>query len=124
MYGTYIIRPKKYDIRILNVLATIGLKASSIAHEMRNDRNSISANTDYIILALQEYGMWDELSSPEKTKKAFEGNHTSYKITAAGSGYIARFSAFQPNPSYYSDMLKYYKKLYILDSTFNVVSVS
>lgn len=60
----------------------------------------------------------------EKTKKAFEGNHTSYKITAAGSGYIARFSAFQPNPSYYSDMLKYYKKMYILDNTFNVVSVS
>lgn len=62
----------KYDIRILNVLATTGLKASSIAHEMRNDRNSISANTDYIIAALQEYGMWDELLSPEKTKKAYK----------------------------------------------------
>lgn len=62
----------KYDIRILNVLATIGLKASSIAHEMRNDRNSISTNTDYIIAALQEYGMWEELSSPDKTKKAYK----------------------------------------------------
>lgn len=62
----------KYDIRILNVLATTGLKASSIAHEMRKDRNSISANTDYIIAALQEYGMWDELLSPEKTKKAYK----------------------------------------------------
>mgnify|MGYP001710549324 CR=1 FL=1 len=62
----------KYDIRILNVLATTGLKASSIAHEMRNDRNSISANTDYIIAALQEYGMWDELLSPEKTKKTYK----------------------------------------------------
>ncbi len=39
---------------------------------MRNDRNSISANTDYIIAALQEYGMWDELLSPEKTKKAYK----------------------------------------------------
>lgn len=62
----------KYDIRILNVLATVGLKASSIAHEMKNDRNLISKNTEYIISALQEYGMWDELSSPEKTEKAYK----------------------------------------------------
>ena len=62
----------KYDIRILNVLATVGLKASSIAHEMRNDRSLISKNTEYIISALQEYGMWDELSSPERTEKAYK----------------------------------------------------
>ena len=58
----------KYDVRILNVLATVGLKSSSIAHEMRNDRNSISSNTTHIIDALKAYGMWDELNSPEKTK--------------------------------------------------------
>lgn len=62
----------KYDVRILNVLATTGLKASSIAHEMRNDRNSIADNSKYIILALQEYDMWDELSSPDKTEKAYK----------------------------------------------------
>ena len=58
----------KYDIRILNVLATSGLKASSIAHEMNNDRSNIACNTQFVIDALQEYGMWDELNEPEKTE--------------------------------------------------------
>lgn len=62
----------KYDVRILNVLATTGLKASSIAHEMRNDRNSIADNSNNIILALQEYDMWEELQSPERTEKAYK----------------------------------------------------
>ncbi len=62
----------KYDVRILNVLATTGLKASSIAHEMRNDRNSISDNSSNIILALKEYDMWEELLSPDKTEKAYK----------------------------------------------------
>jgi len=62
----------KYDVRILNVLATTGLKASSIAHEMRNDRNSIADNSKNIILALQEYDMWEELQSPERTEKAYK----------------------------------------------------
>lgn len=61
----------KYDVRILNVLATVGLKASSIAHEMKNDRNSIAENIDDIIEALKEYGMWDELNSMEKTEKTY-----------------------------------------------------
>ena len=39
----------KYDVRILNVLGTVGLKASSIAHEMRNDKNSIAKNIDDVI---------------------------------------------------------------------------
>lgn len=62
----------KYDVRILNVLSTIGLKASSIAHEMRNDRNAIADNSDNIVLALKEYDMWDELSSPIRTDKAYK----------------------------------------------------
>lgn len=62
----------KYDVRILNILATTGLKASSIAHEMRNDRNSIANNCDNIILALKEYDMWDELLTPEKCLKAYK----------------------------------------------------
>ena len=61
----------KYDVRILNVLSTIGLKASSIAHEMQNDRNTIQNNVDYIIKALQEYGMWEELN---------DADHTAYKF--------------------------------------------
>lgn len=59
----------KYDVRILNVLATVGLKASSIAHEMRNDKNSIAENIDSVIAALKKYGMWDELTSDDKTEK-------------------------------------------------------
>lgn len=62
----------KYDVRILNVLATIGLKAASIAHEMKNNRNSIADNTDNIIAALDEYGFWEELTSPEMTQKAYK----------------------------------------------------
>ena len=47
-------RRYKYDIRLLNMLATSGLKATSIAHEMYNDRNSIDENVDYIIRALKK----------------------------------------------------------------------
>lgn len=57
----------KYDVRILNVFATEGLKAASIAHEMENDRNNLSESFENIINALKEYGMWDDLNSPEKT---------------------------------------------------------
>lgn len=58
----------KYDVRILNVLATSGLKATSIAHEMKNDRNNIAQNHEFIVKALVQYGMWDALNSPEKTR--------------------------------------------------------
>lgn len=62
----------RYDVRILNVLATSGLKAASIAHEMKNDRNSVSVNYDYIVSALTEYGFWEELSSPEYTELSYK----------------------------------------------------
>ena len=61
----------KYDVRILNVLATTGLKAASIAHEMKNDRNFIADSYDSIVLALKQYGLWELLSSPEKTDKSY-----------------------------------------------------
>lgn len=62
----------KYDVRILNVLATLGLKASSIAHEVRNDRNSLTQNIDYIIDALKNLKMWKELSAPENTGRVYQ----------------------------------------------------
>lgn len=62
----------RYDVRILNVFATIGLKASSIAHELKNDRNSVSVNYDYIVGALEEYGFWEELCSPEYTEYSYK----------------------------------------------------
>lgn len=56
----------KYDVRILNVLATSGLKASSIAHEMKNDRLKIFTNIPNIIELLKQYELWEMLNSPDK----------------------------------------------------------
>lgn len=61
----------KYDIRILNVLATTGLKASSIAHELKNDRNDLCEIYNNIIESLKEYDMWDDLNKPEHQKKVY-----------------------------------------------------
>lgn len=62
----------KYDVRILNVLATSGLRATSIAHEMRNDRNKIDGNYEYIVKALKKYDLWEILNEPENTKVAYQ----------------------------------------------------
>ncbi|MDQ0149641.1 sensor histidine kinase [Eubacterium multiforme] len=61
----------KYDVRILNVLATSGLKATSIAHEMQNDRNKIAQNCDFIIEAMKAYEIWDLINAEDKTKYAY-----------------------------------------------------
>ena len=58
----------RYDIRLLNMFATEGLKATSIAHEMYNDRNSIDKNVEYIVRALKRYELWDIVSDPDNTK--------------------------------------------------------
>lgn len=62
----------RYDVRILNVLATSGLKATSIAHELQNDRNSFSVCYDYIVSALKEYNFWDDLNSSEHTEYSYK----------------------------------------------------
>ena len=62
----------KYDVRILNVLATTGLKASSIAHEMKNDMSMLNSWHSLTVEALKGYGMWEELTSAENTKLAFK----------------------------------------------------
>lgn len=58
----------KYDVRILNSLSTVGLKASSIAHEMQNDKGNLSKNVDLITRKLQQLNMWEELSSERNTR--------------------------------------------------------
>jgi signal transduction histidine kinase len=58
----------QYDIRLLNTLATSGLKATSIAHEMRNDRNSIDENVEYVIKALKKYELWDVVNDEDNRK--------------------------------------------------------
>lgn len=61
----------KYDVRILNVLATIGLKASSIAHDLKNDRSIIGSWYDYVVDALKKYEVWDYLNAAERTQKSY-----------------------------------------------------
>lgn len=62
----------RYDVRILNVFATSGLKAASIAHELKNDRNSINTNYENIVEALKNFGLWEELNLPEYTEHAYQ----------------------------------------------------
>lgn len=62
----------KYDVRILNVLATSGLRATSIAHELRNDRNKIDGNYEYIVKALKKYDVWEILNETENTRVAYQ----------------------------------------------------
>lgn len=110
----------KYDVRILNVLATVGLKVSSIAHEMRNDRNSVSDNIDNIIEALKLFDMWDELSSPEKTEKSYQNvpyllesnKHISTKLVAFMNTMLAEIEKKQFIASWQSinDILQKIKK--------------
>ena len=61
-----------YEVRLLNVLATMGLKASASAHELKNDRNLLVGNTNFIKQALIDYGMWDKLCSKECTGYIFK----------------------------------------------------
>lgn len=62
----------KYDVRILNALATSGMKATSIAHEINNNRNQMEPSYDDIVNALKKYGVWEIVNSPENTKLAYE----------------------------------------------------
>lgn len=62
----------KYDIRILNALATSGMKATSIAHEINNDRNQMEASYPYIVKALKKYNVWDVVNSSNNRKIAYE----------------------------------------------------
>ena len=62
----------RYDVRILNALATSGMKATSIAHEINNDRNQIEPSYDLIIKSLKKYNVWDIVNDPENRKFAFE----------------------------------------------------
>lgn len=76
----------RYDVRILNALATSGMKATSIAHEINNDRNQMEPSYDDIITALKKYCVWDIVNSPENRKIAcedipglLENNHRAVK---------------------------------------------
>ncbi|MGU9967089.1 sensor histidine kinase [Bacillus sp. N1(2025)] len=61
----------KYDVRILNVLATQGLRASAVAHELQNKRNALSSGYQDVVNALVEYGFWEKLNSDEYTRVSY-----------------------------------------------------
>lgn len=62
----------KYDVRILNVLSTQGLRASAIAHDLHNKNNALSSGFEDIEDALIEYGFWDKLNSDEYTLHSYK----------------------------------------------------
>lgn len=48
-----------YDNRILNTLSTIGLKAASIAHELKGEKTNIGSFVGNIRNALKKLNLWD-----------------------------------------------------------------
>ncbi|MGE6556631.1 sensor histidine kinase [Exiguobacterium artemiae] len=62
----------KYDVRILNVLSTQGLRASAIAHDLHNKNNVLSSGFEDIEDALIEYGYWEKLNSEEFTTHSYK----------------------------------------------------
>lgn len=58
-----------YDIRMLNSLSTIGLKSSSIAHELGNDKNFLYEFHENVSSALIEKGVWNDLKSSKEFSK-------------------------------------------------------
>ncbi len=60
----------QYDARILNVFSTVGLKATSIAHDIQNDRNIIDNVCENLKKALIKHNVWGKLEEPENQKKA------------------------------------------------------
>ncbi|HEM2666739.1 TPA: ATP-binding protein [Streptococcus suis] len=51
----------RYEVQLLNVLATLQLKVSSLSHEVQNNRNSLAANPTKIEEALKRKYGWGEL---------------------------------------------------------------
>lgn len=58
----------RYDSRILNVFATVGLKSLAISHDFKTDRNMLDDFYVSIQNALQMYGFWEILSDFEHTR--------------------------------------------------------
>ncbi|MDD3383682.1 MAG: ATP-binding protein [Bacilli bacterium] len=62
----------RYDTRILNVLSTVGLKAASIAHEMKTNRNFISYSSENLVNRLKELNIWDIINAEENKKLSYK----------------------------------------------------
>lgn len=51
-----------YNIRLMNTLSTIGLKASALAHDLYNSSVNIGTFSNNLIAALKAHGLWGQLS--------------------------------------------------------------
>lgn len=51
----------KYEVQILNILATVGLKSTSIAHQINNKKNFLYDYYDAIVNRLKEKDLWDKI---------------------------------------------------------------
>lgn len=60
----------KYDVRILNALATSGLKSTSIAHELKNDRNHVKNFYKFMKYSMEQYEIWDYVNEEERTRES------------------------------------------------------
>ncbi|NBA01997.1 ATP-binding protein [Erysipelothrix rhusiopathiae] len=52
----------RYEVQLLNVLATSHLKALSLSHQISNNRSNISSTTKGIRDGLEKVGYWEELT--------------------------------------------------------------
>lgn len=59
----------RYEAQLLNVLATLQLKISSLSHELHNNRNTIAANPEKIEEALKRKYDWEELKSEKSSSR-------------------------------------------------------
>lgn len=59
----------RYEAQLLNVLATVQLKISSLSHELHNNRNTIVANLEKIEEALKRKYDWEELKSEKPSSR-------------------------------------------------------
>ena len=57
-----------YETRLLNLLATIGMRAAYIGHELGNRRNNIASSCVYIENTLKKENLWELLSSERLTR--------------------------------------------------------
>lgn len=57
-----------YETRLLNLLATIGMRAAYIGHELGNRRNNISVSCTYIEDTLKKEHLWELLLSERLTQ--------------------------------------------------------
>ena len=57
----------KYDARILNLLATQGLRAMSVAHDLDTHRNSLNDRPGMIEEIIKDKGLWEELDNADKS---------------------------------------------------------